>query len=137
MPRIGCEVHGRRLRLETFEERGEREGRAAILAPDNRRDALAHRGERIAVKRQVAVAVAMGVDESRSERQSGHVDYLDAVGGRRFADRGYGVPFDVNVHETGGAPAAVENGSPNDDEPRRRFFRRGWGTRNNEQTHEE
>ncbi len=141
MPRIGCDVHGRGLRVETLEEVGEREGRAAILAPDNRRDALAHRGERIPVKRQVAVAVAMCVDESRCERQSCRIDDvdvdLDAVGGLRFVDRGDGVPFDMNVHQAGGAPAAVENGRPHDGEPCGRFFRGSWGTGNNEQTHDE
>ena len=122
-------------------------GERPSLAPDNRRDALAHRGERIPVKRQVAVAVAMCVDESRCERQSCRIDDvdvdvdvdvdLDAVGGLRFVDRGYGVPFDMNVYEAGGAPAAVENGRPHDGEPRGRFLRGSWGTGNNEQTRDE
>ena len=78
--RVSGDVDGGGLPLEPREEIGQRPGRAAVLPGHDRGDPLAHRGQRIAVLEQPAIAVAVGVDEAGRQDEAARVD--DGLAGK-------------------------------------------------------
>ncbi len=109
MAYIARDVHrGGRL-LELLEESGQREYGAAILADDDRRDALADIGERVAVLEDLVVGVAVRVNESRREHEAARVDDRLALTPMELPDVGDAVANDPHILDDRGASRAVEH----------------------------
>ena len=95
------------------EELGERQHRVAVLAADECRDPLADGGQRLRVLEDLAVAVGMGVDEARCEREAVPVDRRFArQRSERLGSVGDGddpVAGDAQASRAAGSAAAVED----------------------------
>ena len=115
-------VHRRGGRFQRGEEVCDRERRSSVLPDHDGRDALAHGGQRGQLDQEAAVVVAVGVDETRGEYQSGGVVDVVAVGRRRsFAGsvgRHLGDRAANDAHRSGesGAAGAVDDGGAADHE---------------------
>ena len=115
--RVAGHVHGRRGGLEAGAKIGQRVVRAAVLPHHQGGDPLAHRGGGVEPLEEVAVGVAVGVDEPRREHEAARIDHGVSGPGDDLGTRFRNPP----VHDTDGsgngrAPVAVHDAGVRDGE---------------------
>jgi hypothetical protein len=111
---VAGDVHPRRRLLQAAEERGQGVGRSTVLTHDDRSDPLAHYGQGVAVLEDVAVGMAVGVDEAGREHQSGAV-HDPIVSPRLYcADFHDAVSLDPDARRPPVGARAVEHGGVDD-----------------------
>jgi hypothetical protein len=116
---IGRDVDRRRPPLELREELGQRRPRAAVLADDDRRHALTHGRERLALVEEAAVVVAVRVDEAWREREASGVDDTVARPGTHPSDVGNAVTDDAHRSRSPRRAGPVEDEGVRDYRARR------------------
>jgi hypothetical protein len=82
---------------------------AAVHADDDRRDALAHRGERGAILKEAAIVMAVRVDESGRQCQSAGVDNGLAIRQFERADCNDALAHDAHRAAARGCPGAIDD----------------------------
>ena len=114
---IGRDVDGGRRRFELGEELRERVRRAAVLADDHGRDALAHDRQRVRVREDVVVGVAVGVDEPGREHLPLAVDDRVARAARDGADGRDDAVRDPDGTRERGRTRTIDDGNVGNDQP--------------------
>src|SRR4051794_18547820 len=108
MTNVGGDVEGKPASLDGREEIGEREGRIAVLADDDRRDPLAQCAYRVGTVDERAVGVAVRVHEAGREREAAAVDDPLAAFGGECAHSNDSTRRDANARSPRRSAGAVE-----------------------------